>query len=81
MKNLRQLREERGWTQLDLALRLGVAQNTISKWESGQVVPSEANRYRLMVLFTSTPPRTPSEPPAGPPPEEHYGGGEMAGVG
>ncbi len=56
MKNLRQLREERGWTQLDLALRLGVAQNTISKWESGQVVPSEANRYRLMVLFTSTPP-------------------------
>ncbi len=59
MKNLRQLREDRGWSQLDLALRLGVSQNAVSKWESGRVVPSEANRYRLMVLFASTPPALP----------------------
>ena len=81
MKNLRQLREARGWSQLDLALRLGVSQNAVSKWEAGQVTPREINRYRLMVLFTSTPPRTPSGSPVGPPPDEHYGGGEMAGVG
>ncbi len=81
MKKLRQLREARGWTQLDLALRLGVAINTVGKWERGVLVPSEANRYRLMVLFTSTPPHMPSEPPVGPPPEAHFSGGNMAGVG
>ena len=81
MRNLRQLREERGWTQLDLAVRLGVSLSTITKWERGVVVPSEANSYRLMVLFATTPPSAIPEATAGPPPEEHYGGGDMAGVG
>ena len=81
MKHLRQLREKCGWSQLDLALRLGVSQAAVSKWESGQVAPSETNRYRLLVLFATAPPRDTPGAPAGPRPEEHSGGGEMAGVG
>ncbi len=81
MKNLRQLREARGWSQLDLALRLGVSVNAVSKWERGVVVPSEVNSYRLMLLFATTPPGENPEAITGPPLEEHHGGGDMAGAG
>lgn len=33
------LREHRGWSQLQLARRLGVQQSTVSRWESGQSRP------------------------------------------
>ncbi len=50
-KTLRQLREERDWSQLDMAVRLGVSVNSIYKWERGLAVPTERNRYRLARLF------------------------------
>ncbi len=81
MRNLRQLREARGWSQLDLALRLGVSQNAVSNWERGVAVPSEANWRRLALLFAVTPPSDMPETAPSPPPDEHYGGGDMAGVG
>ena len=68
MRNLRQRREERGWTQLDLAVRLGVSLSTITKWERGVVVPSEANLYRLMLLLATTSPN--DAPQHDPPPAE-----------
>ena len=80
MQNLRQLREERGWSQVELARRLGVSQDVVSKWETGQVAPSGAKRYRLLVLF-ATPDPNDARQHSPPLPEEHYGGGETAGVG
>ena len=32
-EQIKALREKRGWTQLDLATRLGVEQSTVSRWE------------------------------------------------
>jgi transcriptional regulator with XRE-family HTH domain len=50
-KMIRELREERGWAQLDLALRLHADRATISKWELGVKRPSVGNRQRLARLF------------------------------
>ena len=36
---LKQLRQMRGWTQLDLARELKVNQTTVSRWESGVAEP------------------------------------------
>ena len=37
-----ELRAARGLTQDELAARMGVARNTISRWETGRMVPSLA---------------------------------------
>ena len=39
MKTIRTLREERDWTQLQLAIELGVRPETISLWERGNHEP------------------------------------------
>ncbi len=49
-KTIRQLREERGWRQIDLALRLGVDPGTIHKWERGYR-PRAKYQQRLADLF------------------------------
>ena len=36
MKTVRQLREERGWSQGELARRIGVEQGMVSTWEHGR---------------------------------------------
>jgi len=44
------LRESLGWSRPRFASALGVAQNTIWRWENGQAIPSqlhEATMYRL----------------------------------
>ena len=65
-KTIRQLREERGWAQLDVALRLGVTVSTVSLWERGLRVPTLLNQNRIARLFGVNP-RTitfgPAEPP------------------
>ena len=50
-KTIRQLRQARGWSQMDLALRLGVEQGTISAWELGRRVPRAKSLQRLAELF------------------------------
>ncbi len=50
-KTIRQLREERGWSQVELAARLGVARYTVQKWELGERLPSPRNWWRLADLF------------------------------
>ena len=47
MKNLKNIREEKGLSQLQLALKLGLNQNTISRYENGQ---READ-YQTLILF------------------------------
>ena len=51
MKTIRQLRQERDWSQPDLARRLGVVPRTVSAWECGVRVPGEVYRQRLADLF------------------------------
>ena len=40
-------RKKNGWTQEDLAQKLGVSRQSVSKWESGQSVP-DLNRILEM---------------------------------
>jgi len=36
---IRKLRERRGWTQQDLAMRMHTAMSTVYMWESGRTKP------------------------------------------
>ena len=47
----RQLRLARGWTQLDLAMRLRVNLGSVSAWERGLSVPRRITQQRLANLF------------------------------
>ena len=52
MKNiLRDLREERDWTQADLALQLGVSRQTINALEAGRYDPSLPLAFKIARLF------------------------------
>ena len=51
MKTIRELRQERGWAQLDVAVRVGVTASKVSEWERGLVTPSDSYRRRLAALF------------------------------
>ncbi len=50
-KTIRQLRQARGWTQEQVARRVGVAQGTVSQWEHGNRRPYRRNLQRLAELF------------------------------
>ncbi|MBA2451953.1 MAG: helix-turn-helix transcriptional regulator [Chloroflexia bacterium] len=47
METIKDLRAQRGWTQVDLANEVGVTPSTVYKWESGTVVP-DIRRLRLL---------------------------------
>lgn len=47
MKTIRALRQERGWTQLEFANRLGVTPATVFNWERGKYEP-KASQLRAM---------------------------------
>ncbi len=47
MKNLKKLRESKGLSQMQLALKLGMNQNTISRYENGE---READYQTLILL-------------------------------
>ncbi len=52
MKNiLRDLRTGQGWTQADLALRLGVSRQTINALEAGRYDPSLPLAFKIARLF------------------------------
>ena len=51
MATIRQLREERGWTQLHLAIQLGVTPVTIYNWERGKSEPRMTQFRQLARLF------------------------------
>ncbi|MGB8344931.1 MAG: FxSxx-COOH system tetratricopeptide repeat protein [Ktedonobacteraceae bacterium] len=48
---LKREREQRGWTQSELAERVGSTQVNVSRWEKGVTVPSPYYRQRLGELF------------------------------
>lgn len=52
MKNrLRVLRAERGWSQADLAERIGVARQSVNAIETGKYDPSLPLAFRIARLF------------------------------
>jgi putative transcriptional regulator len=48
---LRVLRAERGWSQADLAERLGVARQSVNAIETGKFDPSLPLAFRIARLF------------------------------
>jgi DNA-binding XRE family transcriptional regulator len=50
-KTIRALRLERGWTQFDLALAVGVRPQTVYLWESGRRQPQVSQMRKLGVVF------------------------------
>ena len=40
-EELRQLRQQQGWSQEDLARKLGVSFATVNRWENGKTKPSK----------------------------------------
>ena len=51
MKTIKELREERGWTQLQLGNKLGVTPVTVYNWERGRHVPTAAQVRALARAF------------------------------
>ena len=49
-----ELRAALGWSQVDLAKRLGVAKQTVSNWENENIQPSIDMLVRLAKLFNVT---------------------------
>jgi len=52
---LRQARQERCWSQADLAERVGVTNETISRWENGVNTPQPEQLKNLCEVFGKTP--------------------------
>ena len=50
-RTIRALRSERGWTQFDLALAVGVRPQTVYFWESGRRQPQVSQMRKLGVVF------------------------------
>ncbi|MEO6888192.1 MAG: helix-turn-helix domain-containing protein, partial [Ktedonobacteraceae bacterium] len=44
-------RKRQGWSQLELAQRLGTTRPNVSRWESGTTVPNTYFRGKLMTLL------------------------------
>ena len=50
-ENLKQLRKSRGLSQEELAIRLNVVRQTISKWEKGISVPDADMLIKIADVF------------------------------
>lgn len=51
---VRELRSERGWSQGDLAVRLGVSRQTVNAIENGKYDPSLPLAFKIAALFALT---------------------------
>jgi transcriptional regulator with XRE-family HTH domain len=51
VKTIRALRQERGWTQFELALKVGVQPQAVYFWESGRRTPQVPQLRRLGQIF------------------------------
>lgn len=53
-EKIARLRQERGWSQEELAERLDVSRQSVSKWESGASTPELERIVKLCALFETT---------------------------
>lgn len=51
VKDIRSLRKGAGMTQEELADKLGVAVNTVSRWEKGKYIPSPKYIKQMAEMF------------------------------
>ena len=51
MNRIKQLREERGMSQVRLSMELGVSQETVSAYENGKHYPSVQSLMKLSEIF------------------------------
>ena len=51
-ERIKQLRVERGLSQVDLAMRLGVSKQSISNWENDNIQPSIEMLLKLSHVFS-----------------------------
>lgn len=51
MRNLKELRESRGMSQHDVALKLDVTDVAVSRWECGRSNPLRKYRERLAAVY------------------------------
>jgi len=51
-EKIKALRTARGWTQADLARRLGITRNGVNSWEQGLSMPSPAFLVELAKTFS-----------------------------
>lgn len=51
VKTIKELREAAGWTQLELAVKIGVTPTTISAWERGMYEPRASQLRALAEAF------------------------------
>ena len=51
-KNLESLRKQKGWSQDDLADRLNLTRQAVSKWETGSSKPDIDNVKNISQLFS-----------------------------
>jgi len=51
MRSIRDLREERGWTQLEVAIQLGVTPLTVGNWERNVTEPRASQLRALARLY------------------------------
>ena len=54
MDKIMMLRKSKGWSQEELAEKLEVTRQSVSKWESGQSVPDLERIVRMSALFGVT---------------------------
>lgn len=50
-EKIAELRKKRGWSQEELAFRLGVSRQSVSKWESGSALPEVDKIVQLADMF------------------------------
>lgn len=67
MSTIRELRQERGWTQYELALKVGVQPQAVYLWESGRRIPQVPHLRRLGQVFELCSDEIELEPPWHPP--------------
>ena len=51
MRTIRELRQARGWTQFELALKVGVQPQAVYVWESGRRMPQVTQLRKLGEVF------------------------------
>lgn len=54
MRNLKQIREQKGLTQLQAAMALGIHPAVLSRWENGHNVPSIEVLPEIQALYGLT---------------------------
>lgn len=54
MRGIKKNRKKYGWTQSQLAEKVGVSINTIWRWEANQISPSLKNLKEMSKLFDCT---------------------------